>query len=94
MATDHNYQAIRQYMQMLDEYIRRQLEKYFQPPVKSPAEVLELVEIKSPSAAISKFIRQHKLTKQELLVLLMALMPHFKPDFFDECVPKDRTGVV
>jgi DNA polymerase III delta prime subunit len=88
MATDHNYEAIRQYMQMLDEYIRQQLEKYFQPPVKRSAEVIQLVEIKSPSAAISKFIKQNKLSKQELLVLLMALMPHFKPDFFDESVQK------
>jgi DNA polymerase III delta prime subunit len=92
MATDHNYQAIRQYMQMLDEYIRQQLEKYFQPPVKRSVEVLQLVEIKSPSAAISKFIKQNKLSKQELLVLLMALMPHFKPDFFDESVQKMLPG--
>lgn len=88
MATDHNYEAIRQYMQLLDEYIRQQLEKYFRPPVKGKAEVIELVEIKSPSAAISIFIKQNKLSKQELLVLLMALMPHFKPDFFDESVQK------
>jgi hypothetical protein len=88
MATDPNYEAIQQYMRMLDEYIRQQLEKYFQPPLKRSAEFIQLVEIKSPSAAISKFIRLHKLSKQELLVLLMALMPHFKPDFFDESVQK------
>ena len=73
---------------MLDEYIRQQLEKYFQPPAKRSTEVIELVEIKSPSAAISKFIRQNKLSKQELLLLLMALMPHFKPGFFDDSVQK------
>ncbi len=88
MTTNHNYQAIQQYMLMLEEFIRQQLEKYFQPPLKRSGESIQLVEIKSPAASISKFIKQNKLSKEELLVLLMALMPHIRPDFFDESVQK------
>lgn len=88
MATNHDYQAIQQYMRMLEEFINQQLEKYFKPPLKRSAEQIQLVEIKSPAAAISKFIKQHKLSREEFFVLLMALMPHIRPDFFDETVQK------
>ncbi len=87
MAKDINYQAISQYTHMLDEYIKQQLESYFQPQQRA-GHIIELVEIKSPTAALSKFIKNNKLSKQELLVLLMALMPHVRPDFFDACVQK------
>lgn len=88
MARNHDYQAIQQYMQMLQEFINQQLEKYFQPPSKRSAEKIQLVEIKSPEAAISKFVKQNKLSREEFFVLLMALMPHIRPDFFDETVQK------
>ncbi len=72
---------------MLDEYIRQQLETYFQQHKRS-SEAIPLVEIKVPGAALSDFAKENKLSKQELLVLVMALVPHIKPDFFDECVQK------
>ena len=74
-------------MKMLDEYIRRSLEAYFH--IQPNGDVITpVVSVKAPRSELSKFVLHHGLTRQELLVLLIALMPHINPGFFEECVQK------
>jgi hypothetical protein len=74
-----------QYLKFLQEVIEKRLQHYFAPePTVFNMETVTLP--KASPAPLSTFIRQHRLTTAEIIVLLVALAPHLSPVFFDTLI--------
>ena len=82
-----NALAINQYFKFLAGILQQRLSQYFeegQYPTKL-GDVQKLVSAKDDSE-LSIFIREHSLSPEEIIVLLLALAPHVRPAFFDPII--------
>jgi len=93
--SEKNALAINQYLNFLANVFRQRLKNYFDPSTKPPklGEVNKLVSAGDDSD-MSSFFRQNKLSPEEIIVLVLALAPHVRPDFFDPLIEQhlERSG--
>jgi hypothetical protein len=82
-----NARTIDSFLAFLAIVFQQRLESSFNPDRVEPdlSGVMKIV-LASDDSEISKFIREHRLTSEEILVLLMALAPHVRPAFFDTVI--------
>jgi len=86
-ASEKNALAVGQYLKFLAEILQQRLQHAFdqrQKPPK-PAELVRLVSAGDDSE-LSTFIRRHHLSPEEVIVLLLALAPHVRPEFLDQVI--------
>ena len=86
-AHQHAIESLLNSLSYLEQVLKARLELTF----KEHAEIHGIGEIPPPlfngeSSAFLDFITQHELTRDELIVLLLALAPHIQPDFFDRII--------
>ncbi len=79
-----NALAIDQYLKFLADMLHQRLSRYFEahPGPTKFDDIKKLVSARDDSE-LSIFIRRHKLTPEEIIVVLLALAPHVRPEFFD-----------
>lgn len=86
-SSEKNALAVNQYLNFLADIIQQRLKQYFTPGNKPPklTEIQKLVSVKDDSE-LSQFIREQRLSPEEIIVLLLALVPHVRPEFFDPLI--------
>lgn len=86
-SSEKNALAIGQYLKFLAGILRQRLKQYFEngekPP--KPGDINKLVSARDDSE-LSTFIREHTLSPEEIVVVLLALVPHVRPEFFDSII--------
>ncbi|NLX19523.1 MAG: ATP-binding protein [Desulfobulbus sp.] len=89
-SSGKNALAIGQYLKFLADMLRQRLHGYFEAH-ENPArfdDIKRLVSVRDDSE-LSIFIREHGLIPEEIVVLLLALAPHVRPEFFDTILNKE-----
>jgi AAA+ superfamily predicted ATPase len=72
--------------QLFKDVIRTRLQFHLSKQNNSTEEIFPQVKIEDDSTALNKFVIQHKLTIEEYIILLTALMPHVQPAFFENII--------
>ena len=73
-------------IQLLAQGIRNRLAIYLKKEEKTLSEIFSPVKIEEDGSALNDFIIQHKLTIEEYVTLLIALVPHVQPAFFENII--------
>ncbi len=86
-SSEKNALAVSQYLKFLAEILQQRLQQYFDPGKKAPKfnEVKKIVSAKDDSE-LSTFIRANHLSPEEIIIILLALVPHVRPEFFDPII--------
>ncbi len=86
---EKNALAVNQYLNFLAEILSQRLKHYFNGGGPQPklTDIRKIVSAGDDSE-ISKFIRENSLAAEEIVVLLLALAPHVRPDFFDPIISR------
>jgi AAA+ superfamily predicted ATPase len=69
----------------LEKLIMYRVENYFHPGRKKEAPP-DIFKIKKWHLPLINFIMQHRLSAEEAAILLIAIVPHVKPNLFDEAI--------
>ncbi|MBL7816715.1 MAG: ATP-binding protein [Saprospiraceae bacterium] len=78
-----DFSPIMQLFDYLESVVVRRLELFF----KKDASPLPLMtDLSSATDPLSMFIKSNNLNQQELIALLIGIVPHFKADFFDNLI--------
>jgi len=70
----------------LQQATRNRLQSYFQKDNKTPEEIFPVIKIEDNGSALNYFIIQNQLTIEEYVTLLIALVPHIQPAFFENII--------
>lgn len=91
--SEKNALAVHQYLNFLAEVFQQRIRNYFGKENKSPrmGDIMKIVSIRDDSE-ISTFIRNQKMTPEEILVLVLAIAPHVRPAFFDTIIEQNLSG--
>jgi len=81
-----NSQNILQSLQLLQQVIHNRLQSHFKKEEKTPQEIFPSVKIEQDGSPLNDFIIQNKLTIEDYLTLLIALVPHVQPTFFENII--------
>jgi hypothetical protein len=68
---------------MLKTVFHSSLQSHFSKQSKPPEEIFPAVKIEDDGSALNQFIIQHQLSIEEYITLLIALVPHVQPAFFE-----------
>jgi AAA+ superfamily predicted ATPase len=79
-------QNILQSLQLLHQVIYYRLQAHFNKEEKQLNEILPAVQIEKDHTPLHNFIIQQKLTIEEYITLLVALVPHVQPTFFENII--------
>ena len=90
MINKQNIQALLLFQSYLSDVIIHRLKSYF----GEATEPLDLAVIPKPKmegveAPLINFIRSNRFNDEELILLLIALVPHIRPTFFDEIISEN-----
>lgn len=81
-----NAQNIYYSLQLLQQVIHNRLQAHFNKEQKQPNEILPAVKIEEDGSLLHDFIIENKLTIEEYITLLIALVPHVQPTFFENII--------
>jgi len=86
-SSDKNALAVGQYLKFLADILRQRLRLHFEQVQKTPktGEIKKLISARDDSE-LSTFFREHRLSPEEIVVVLLALAPHVRPEFFDAVI--------
>ncbi|NTW51008.1 MAG: ATP-binding protein [Chlorobiaceae bacterium] len=86
-SSEKNALAVSQYLNFLADIFRQRINHTFDPASPSPilSDVRKIVSVKDDSE-LSVFIRANHLSPEEIVVLLLAFVPHVQPEFFDSVI--------
>ncbi len=70
----------------LCNYIRSRLQSYFSKSAALQDETMQQIKIEDDGSAFNQFVIQYKLTIEEYIILLTALVPHAQPAFFENII--------
>jgi hypothetical protein len=90
--SEKNALAVNQYLNFLAEVFRQRLKNHFAQDNKPPKlnDVMKIVSARDDSE-LSTFIRNQKMSSEEIIVLILAIAPHIKPAFFDSLIEQNLT---
>ncbi|MDP2112704.1 MAG: ATP-binding protein [Bacteroidota bacterium] len=90
--SEKNALAVNQYLNFLAEIFRQRLKNHFAQDKKLPklSDVMKIVSARDDSE-LSTFIRNQKMSPEEITVLILALAPHVRPAFFDSLIEQNLT---
>jgi hypothetical protein len=77
---------IRQSLQLLQQVIRNRLESHFKKEERELSSFFPAIQIKQDNTPLHDFIIKNQLTIEEYIVLLVALVPHIQPTFFENII--------
>lgn len=79
------FQAVEHYIEQLAGVISRRLRHFFngEGPLSNENEKIKLSKQDTP---FDKFVSEHQLNNDEVLLLLISMAPHILPDFFDRII--------
>jgi adenylate kinase family enzyme len=75
-----------QSLQLLQQVIRNRLECHFKKEEREPLSIFPPVQIQQDNTPFYDFIIKNKLSIEEYIVLLVALVPHVQPTFFENII--------
>ena len=81
-----NAQNILQSLQLLQQLTRNRLQAHFNKEQKQLNEIMPAVQVQQDHTPLHNFIIQNKLTIEEYITLLIALIPHVQPAFFENII--------
>ena len=81
-----NSKNILQSIQWLRKVIANRLQSHFKKEEKDLAEIFSPVTIMADGTSLNDFVITHKLTVEEYVTLLLALLPHVQPSFFENII--------
>ena len=70
----------------LHQAIHSRLQSHFNKENKPPEEIFPPVKVDDDGGMLSQFIIQNQLTIEEYITLLIALVPHIQPSFFENII--------
>ncbi len=73
-------------LQILKQAIHSRLQSHFKKEDKTPEEIFPCIKIDEDGSPLNDFIIQNKLTVEEYVTLLIALVPHVQPAFFENII--------
>ena len=73
-------------MQLLAQGIRNRLTTHFKKEEKNLNEIFSPVKIEQDGSQLNDFIIKQQLTIEEYIALLIALIPHVQPTFFENII--------
>ncbi|MEP6845504.1 MAG: ATP-binding protein [Panacibacter sp.] len=82
----NNAQNIFQSLQLLQQVIHSRLHAHFNKEEKQSNEILPAVKIEEDGTYLNDFIIKKQLTIEEYITLLIALVPHVQPTFFENII--------
>jgi len=81
-----NAQNIFQSIQLLQQVIHNRLQAHFNKEEKQSNEILPAIKIEEDGSLLHDFIIANKLAIEEYITLLIALVPHVQPTFFENII--------
>ena len=81
-----NSQNILQSLQLLQQVVHNRLEAHFKKEERELSAIFPQVQIGQDNTPLHDFIIKNQLTIEEYLVLLIALVPHVHPTFFENVI--------
>lgn len=90
--SEKNALAVNQYLNFLAEVFRQRLKNHFAQDSKPPklTDVMKIVSARDDSE-LSTFIRNQKMSPEEIIVLILTIAPHIRPAFFDSLIEQNLT---
>ncbi len=87
ISPENNALAVNQYLKFLSDVLRQRLRQYFEQGQQPPklGDIQKLVSVKDDSE-LSIFIRENRLSPEEIVVVLLAIAPHVRLDLFDSLI--------
>lgn len=87
ISSEKNALAVNQYLKFLSEILQQRLKQYFEKGQQPPKlrDIQKLVSAKDDSE-LSTFIRESSLSPEEIIVVLLAIAPHVRLEFFDSLI--------
>lgn len=79
---------VKTYLEYLEQVIDGRLNSHFAPAKAFDVTSVPLPSFEKDHSPLIEFIRNNKLTGQEVILLLAALAPHVDPVFFDDIIRK------
>ena len=73
-------------LDFLNKAIQNRLANYFKTDSQQPIQETVLPNLNNQNDPLSIFIKTNALNRDELVTLLVALVPHVQPDFFDTII--------
>ncbi len=86
MDTQASANNLSTYVQLLGEIIRGRISSHFNKDVKEEPFIFPSIKIPEDHSHFSNFIIEHQLSAEEYLTLLIALVPHVHPSFFENII--------
>ena len=83
---ENTSQALINSFQLLHEVIHNRLQVHFNKEQKELNEIFPPVKIEEDGSALNDFIIKQQLTIEEYVTLLIALVPHVQPSFFENVI--------
>ena len=81
-----NSQSILQSLELLQQVIHNRLDSHFKKEERDLSSIFPKVQIQQDDTPLHDFIIRNKLTIEEYIVLLIALVPHVQPAFFENLI--------
>ena len=82
----NNHSNLLYSMQLLQQGIHNRLSAHFKKEEKELNEIFSSVKIEDDGSVLNDFIIKNKLTIEEYCTLLIALVPHLQPSFFENII--------
>jgi hypothetical protein len=73
-------------LQCLQQVMRNRLQSHFNKDNQTTVEIFPVVKIEEDGSALNNFIIQQQLTIEEYLTILIVLVPHIHPVFFENII--------
>ncbi|MFT3681142.1 MAG: ATP-binding protein [Ferruginibacter sp.] len=73
-------------LNFLQQVIYSRLQSHFKKDEKRVDEIIPPVKIGDDGSVLSNFVIKNELTIEEYITLLIALVPHVQPAFFENCI--------
>lgn len=83
---NNNSNSLLASIQLLAQSVRNRLITYFKKEEKTSNEIFSSVKIEADGSSLNDFIIEYKLTIEEYITLLIALVPHVQPAFFENII--------
>jgi AAA+ superfamily predicted ATPase len=84
--TEQFTQGIIESFGLLQQVLHSRLQCHFKKEEKPLNEIFPSVKVEADGSVLNDFIIQHQLTIEEYITLLIALVPHIQPAFFENII--------
>jgi len=79
-------QNLLQSLQFLEKVIHNRLDCHFKKEQKEIEEIIPSIKIINDNSGLHDFIIREQLSIEDYIILLIALVPHIQPTFFEKCI--------